>query len=80
MSYPKDEVKEILEALSSRTNTFSQLLEMASYRLSRTNAVDREIGEKLLLEAAAEAETIHMELKSVIEDRAGGVNFPGQIL
>ena len=70
MPYSETEVKEILEALSARTHTFSQLLEMASYRLTRTNAVDREVGEKLLLEAAAEAETIHMELKKLIEERS----------
>jgi len=70
MPYSETEVKEILEALSVRTNTFSQLLGMSSYRLTRTNAVDREVGEKLLLEAAAEAETIHMELKKLIEERS----------
>ncbi len=69
MSYTDAEVKEILERLSSRTLTFAQLLEAANDRLSRTNAVDRETGEKLLLEAATEAETIHMELKGLLEER-----------
>lgn len=63
------EVQETLVALSTRTHTFSQLLEMAGYRLTRTNPVDREVGETLLLEAAAEAETLHLELKKLIEER-----------
>ena len=70
MPYSEAEVKTILESVSSRTHTFAQLLEAANYRLSRTNVVDREVGEKLLLEAAAEAETIHMELRNLIEERA----------
>jgi hypothetical protein len=70
MNYTEAEVKEILEQLGSRTHTFTQLLEMSAYRLSRTNAVDRDTGEKLLLEAAAEAETIHLVLRTLIEERA----------
>ncbi len=70
MSCTDAEVKETLEMLSSRISSFSQLLEAANNRLGRTNAVDRETGEKLLLEAATEAETIHTELKGLLEERA----------
>lgn len=53
--------------LGERTITLTRLLSMAPGRLESKREAERETGLALLLAAAAEAETIHDELRQLME-------------
>lgn len=63
---------ERLAPLGQRIVTLSRLLDMASHQMDRTNVEAQKSGQALLLDAAAQSEQLHAQLKELVEELARG--------